>query len=366
MKKATNATSMKEKNKKLILHIISQKECSRADISRITGLTKAAVTMIIDELISEGYVEEYTSDYVGVGRKPIYLKLRENSAYAIGVNITRKKYEVGIVNLCGDIVISEEFAIAKPKEAIDKIKATISEQIKATDIENEKILGIGITTPGPVNYKENTILNPPNFSAWHNLKFDFSPSIRLENIANAAALAEKYFGKCIDTENYIMITVDEGIGSGIIVDNKIYRGNSGRGNEVGHISIDYNGRVCECGNVGCLEKYASIPSILDGTGYSLWKEVIDNADAALITQEAGYLSFAITTVVNLFDISSILLSGDIAYKGEILATEIKKKVLNSSLNKDEINIIPARQKSGIVIAASTVIDEFFTKEDDIS
>ena len=365
MKKATNAALMKERNKKLILHIISKKECSRADISRITGLTKAAVTIIIDELIADGYIEEYTSDYTGVGRKPIFLKLQADAAYAVGINITRKKYEVGIINLNGDIIESAEFNITNPDAAIEQITKTIDKQIAGSGIDSKKILGIGITTPGPVNYKENTILNPPNFDQWHNLKLDFLPSIHLENISNAAALTEKYYGSCIDTENYIMFIVDEGIGSGIIADNKIYRGNSGRGNEAGHISIDFNGKPCECGNVGCLEKYASVPAILTDTKYSSWKEVIDCNDMKIIQKEADYLSYAITTIINLFDISTILLSGDISYKGDIISDEIKKKVLVSSINKNEINIIPAKQKSGILIAACTIIDDFFTKEADI-
>lgn len=359
MKKATNASLMKIKNQKLVLSIINKSKCSRADIARSTGLTKAAVTLIVDELINDGYVEEYISDYNGVGRKPINLKLRENSAFAFGVNITRKHYEVGIVDLNGNILKNKQFDIDKPSKVIDQIQKTITEQINETGVSQDKILGIGITTPGPVNYKENTILTPPNFNEWHNLKLDFQDSIHLENISDAAALSEKYFGCCKDIDNYIMLMVDEGIGSGLIIDNKIYRGNNGRGTEAGHISINFQGIKCECGNVGCLEKYASVPAILEGTGYIEWKQVIENNDIGIIKKEAEYLSCAMTSIINLFDISTVLISGDIGYKGKLLAEEINNILYSSTITKGYINVLPTKRQNGVLIAASPVIDDFF-------
>lgn len=366
MQRATNASSMKEQNRRLILSLINSGEHSRADISRATGLTKAAVTMIVDELIQNGYVSEYECNHTGIGRKPLYLKLNSDSAYAIGINITRHHYEVGIINLCGEVLCEERQRIANPKTTINSILKILNEQIKKHGIDNGKILGTGITTPGPVDYRSNTILSPPNFEDWHNLTLDFISNIHLENIANANALCEKYFGSCADTDNYIMLIINEGIGSGIVINNKIYRGNSGKGNEIGHISIDINGKKCECGNIGCLEKYASIPSILENTSYSSWQDVIESNDITLIEKEADYLSCATATVVNLFDISTILLGGDVGYKGELIGKLLSEKLSNKVITGCELNIIPIEKKSGVLSAGCIIIDDFFTRESDIT
>ena len=362
MNRGTNSNLMKESNKKLVLNLIRQSEFSRADISRETGLTKAAVTIIADELIKNNIVFENEPLPQGVGRRPVKLSINYNSFYAVGINISRSKYNVGIINLNGDVLISESGRTENPEILIKKLNKIVENQIKSLNIEEENLLGIGITTPGPVNYKENKILCPPNFRQWHNISIkesDFILPVSLENVANAYALSEKYFGVCQKDDNYLLLLVDEGVGSGIIVEGKIYRGNKGLGNELGHNSIDYRGLACECGNCGCLEMYASIPNILAGTLHESWNAVVDKNDVAIMKKEAEYLASGLTNALNLFDFDKIIIAGDIAYKPKMLIKRLKGLINERVITKTDIEIKVSPEQNNIKIAGSIIINTFY-------
>ena len=130
-------------------------------------------------------------------------------------------------------------------------------------------MGLGITAPGPLDSGKGTILNPPNFKKWKNtaivseLKKTFDFDIMLENNASALAVAEKNYGAARGFSDFILLVVDTGVGAGIITDGSLYKGSNSLGAELGHTSIIYNGKKCDCGNNGCLEVYASVPAILE-------------------------------------------------------------------------------------------------------
>ncbi|PHV70479.1 hypothetical protein CS063_10345 [Sporanaerobium hydrogeniformans] len=365
MKRGTNSSLMKENNKKLILNLIRQKHYSRVELAQKTGLTKASITIIVEELIKEGLVSEEETNYCGIGRKPIHLKLCADARYAVGISISRYSWRAGVVDLAGNLIGAKDGGDMNepPQLVLEKITETITSLIEK--IPPEKIIGIGVTTPGPVDYKTNTILTPPNFTNWHNFQLGKTLSelcglsVWLENISNASALAEAYFGGCTNEENYGYIIVDEGIGSGIVVGGKIYRGKSGYGNELGHTSINFQGIECECGNRGCLEKYASIPNLLKGSPYTSWKEVIEEDDQRIIGQEADYLSCAIINLINLFDLSKVILGGDIAYGGEGFAREISHIVNARIIVSNQVRVCISKNIDKTVIAASIALNQVF-------
>lgn len=368
VKKATNSELMKENNKKLILRLIMTEKYSRADIAKATGLTKAAVSIITEDLLSCGIIIETESDYTGVGRRPTILSINKDRFFAVGVNITRKNYEVGILNLSGEVIISEKKIFSdKPKSLIlDEICKTINSQISSCAIPRSDILGIGITSPGPVDYKNLKILTPPGFEAWHNTdigyikeKFD-DINVNLENVSNAHALYEKYYGKCTKSANYMTVFIDrDGIGAGIVVNDALYRGASGLSNEFGHTTIDMNGKKCMCGACGCLERYASSYEILSGTEYSSWQEAVDTNDTDLISREAQYLSAALISTVNLLDIDTVIISGDMAYKGKTLCELIEKNLICRTISKKKVPVFCSSGNSSVSVAASIIINDFF-------
>lgn len=361
MKQGTNAAIMRKRNEKTILSLINSRPISRAEIAKITGLTRAAVTIIIDELISRGYILEEPTKQATVGRQPILLSFNGERIYSVGINIRRTSFCVGISDLNGKVLVEERFPIVPPEEFFNSIRGIVETQIKKAGIRQDKIYGIGVATPGPIDAPARKILNPPNFKLWHNVvvadKLEESLGLPVyhENVSNASALAEMYYGTAKESRNFMTLLVDEGIGSGIVLNHQLFEGI----NELGHASICFDGVICECGNRGCLEKYASIPMILAGTGYESWKEAVDAGEHTLIEREAEYLSTAITTANNLFDLDKLILCGELCYCPERLKNLISDTVNRRRLHNKMLQICVGQVNSKALVAAALVTHEFF-------
>jgi len=358
---ATNANTMKEKNRRLMLDLIRKNEYSRADLAKETSLSKAAVSIIVDDLIKSGVVSEFKSAETGVGRRPLCLKLNPDSMYAVGINITRSRAELGIIDISGKVICKDVVGVHPKKEALKQIVGSIESMIRENHIEQERIYGIGVTAPGPVDSLNTTILNPTNFDEWHfeniglRLKKALKMEVYLENVSGGLALCEKYFGIAKELEDFLLLIVSDGIGSGIMSSGNLLR----NATELGHTSIAYDGIPCECGNLGCIEKYASIPAMLKDTRYPSWEAVIDADDTAIIEREAEYLSCAIVNAINLFGFDSIILEGEINYRPDAMIAAIEKRIKNNTITRSHSRILSGSAFSGVICAAVTVFDNYF-------
>lgn len=379
---ARNSAYTKSYNRKLITGIIHREPVSRAELARKTGLTRAAVSIIVDELISDGIVIEKGVAEAELGRKPVLLDINPDSCYALGLNISRDKCSLGIVNLKGELKARKEIDLSNAADAGEALKI-IAGEIKGmpfeTGIAPKKLLGLGISTPGPVDVFSGTIINPPNFDMWKNvnivgeLKKEFPCNILLENNSAALALAEKYYGLGKKFSNFILMVVDTGIGSGIVINDKLYRGFGGFGGEIGHTSINVNGDLCSCGNVGCLEMYASMPAVLKKAkriepGISSWNEIVDRAEAGdkrfleIVEEEARYLSAGIVNAVNILEIEAVVLTGDICYKHGIiidsLSRYVNERAMTRKVHRVGLYTSEITKNADVIAAATIVIDDF--------
>ena len=385
-KSGTNSTNMKLDNRRLILSIIRKNPISRAELARKTGLTRATVTLLIDEMVNIGIVMETVTARADFGRKPVLLDLNPSSYYIVGVYISREGCSVGVVNIKGELLLQHE-AEFEVKSNFDENINNIIEGIKKvmadSGLAEDKLLGIGVSSPGPVDINNGIILNPPNFDAWHNmnivgeLKKTFQLDIFLDNNASSLTLAEKNYGRGVEFSNFMLMVVDTGIGAGIIINDKLYRGVGGFGSEIGHTSIDLNGRVCNCGNIGCIEAYASMPAVISDIqqydkSIKSWKQVIDKASegdkfcAETIIKEARYLSVGIVNVMNLLELEAIILTGDISYKSKLLIDKISEDVNNfaitRNIHKFQVLNSPIKEESKVVSAAAIILEKFFRGE----
>ncbi len=365
MPSATNSSQMRIRNEKTILSLLNRQSMSRADIAKKTGLTKAAVTIITEELIKRGIVtEEKSDDKIGdasrIGRTPILLRLCEDSVYFIGVNIKRTGIHIGMCDICGMIIFEEALDISEPDTALAEICGAIQKNITVHRIPKEKIYGISVVTPGPVDAEKGVILNPPNFNKWHGvsvyerMKKHTDIPVILNNVSAAAAVAERYFGAAKNSESFMTLLVDEGIGSGILQGDKLFAGSC----EMGHISVKYDGVRCECGNRGCLEKYASIPNILAGTRYKSWSECTKAQDMEIMSAEAEYLSAAIVTATNIFDLECTLLCGSLAENAEEFLSVVNEKTLEKMILKKDFKVLSGTVGSQILIPCAMGLYDF--------
>jgi len=368
MKKATNNVSMKQTNRHVVLDCIRRAPISRAEIAQRVQLTRASVTIITEELIGEGLVYEAEMVHNSRGRNPVLLMLNSDGARFGGVNIKREHIEVGIVNIAGDTLMQQVLPYdgASPEQLLRQVCSILQPHL----LELE---GIGVCAPGPLDYLRGKLLNPPNFSAWHGLPVldliaqQLNKPLRLDNVSNALALEEKYFGIIKDIPNFALLLVDSGIGLGIMLNDSLLRGANGLGVELGHTTVEINGIPCACGNVGCLEKYASMPALLENSSFHNWQSLMDQLDQspqakALLKREVKYLSVSLINVINLLDIDKVVLKGDITYHAEELCKLLNQSVSSRIIarkNHDSSMVFSSDSTCSVRTAAMPAIHSFF-------
>ncbi len=366
-----NAEYTKKYNRNLLLRLLRKEPLSRAELARRMGLTRAAASLITAELIEEGVIVEMEPVSGMRGRTPTPLKINPEAGYAVGIYLNRDGCSVGITDMTENLILQDEVRMADivPGRKLAVLGGAVSDLIARSGVDRSRILGIGVSAPGPLNGEGGEILNPPRFDLWHNtligpaLSEALDMPVFLEN--NATCLARYHLGKpeAGGSENFLLLLVDSGVGSGVISKGKILKGAGYYTSEIGHISIDLHGRKCSCGNVGCLEAYAAMPHILHGTGYHSWEDLMDHARndetaSEILYQEAEYLSTGIVTLTNLISIDTVLLTGDIWYEAGQLSPVIEELVNQRILtrNRQPVRVRAASNGAGIrILAAADVV-----------
>lgn len=368
-----NAEYTKSYNKKTFLRLLRRAKLSRADAARALGLSRAASSLIAEELIREGLITESPiAAATRSGRPPIALSVAPDAAYAVGVYLNRDGCTAGVVSLSGDVVSRARFRLDE-KEKTEALCRSLTKLIEASGVPKEKLLGVGISAPGPLDSREGIILNPPQFPLWHGTRIAYEVESRLalptlvEN--NAASLASYYIGKpdTEGSESFLLLLVDSGVGSGLVLKNKLFYGAGSDTGELGHISIKHDGRLCACGNRGCLEAYAAMPALLSGSRFASWEDVMNERllseeAGSLFTQETEYLASAIVSAVNLLGIDTVLLAGDLCYEGEATAKHVGAAVKSRLLRQGEkpFSVLSVRsdENTGLASAAEIVFDRY--------
>lgn len=378
-----NAIGMKEYNQRKILNKLRVNSLSRAELARQTGLTRAAIGVLADHLIEKEIIVEGKEIVGQKGRKSVELQLNSKRYYAIGISIERTGYAIGVIDFTGKVKevrdISEDDYQYDIETILKNIYRMILEMRNIYDSQGE-LLGIGITSPGPLDISKGTILNPPNFHKWSTLKIvDYFQDklkcpVYLENDLNGLALAEKYFGVGNQYNNYIVFSIDHGLGSGTIINGEIYVGSSGFGSNFGHITVDMNGKICDCGNRGCIELYASLPNILSyarqiNEEFIKWEIIIDKmiegdeSAKEIVEKECEYLSILFTTAMNIMDVDGIILSGKLCYKGEKIRQILEEKVNTFFIGRKEkyvpIVMSTLTENANILSSGNIVLEHFF-------
>lgn len=296
--------------------------------------------------------------------------------YSIGVDIGGTKVAIAVVNEDGEVktesVIPTNLMIT-PKEMIEVICKEIRKVINRSKVNENKIIGIGIGAPGPLDSRNGVITCPPNLTGWIDIPIQkiiresFSFPVTLENDANAAALAEKWVGAAKDSDNFTYMTVSTGIGAGVIVEGKLLRGLKGNAGDIGHTVIDPSFGKCTCGQRGCLEVIASGTAIARRGSEIIGKEIStkevfdlyyegNEQIVHLIDHVLTVLGMACVNIINTFDPEKIVIGGGVSKVGDLLFDSIRTYVKQYALNPigRQTEIVPAKldQNSGVVGAAA--------------
>jgi len=250
-------------NSRIILNLVRERQpISRADLMRESGLQRSSVSVITEQLIKERWLREGATGKLPRGRRPTFLHLNDDRAGIFGINIQPCVTELALANLSGRFLAQK--TIPTPADSTAFV-TLVSNCIRGWMAKYHR-MGydeIGVSVPGRINLPSQQLIFAPNLG-WHEtdlkkqLETATGLAVNMENAANACALSEFWFGKHMaNVRNLVVITVSEGIGVGMILNNQLVRGVSGLAGEFGHVTINENGPRCSCGNYGCWEVYAS-------------------------------------------------------------------------------------------------------------
>jgi len=256
--------TIRDINRQIVLNYVRDRSpISRAEIARQTELHRSTVSVIVDELLADGMIVEIGSGESTGGRKPKLYELRTGVPVAIGVDLTPRTTTIALADLAGNILQKETFSTSPD---VEFMTAQILERTRRiAEPFHDQGLEIGMSVPGLVDQRSGKIFHIPYFN-WRDwdickrIEEETGSHVIVENDANATALAELWFGqeKTRKIDTFLMILVGEGVGTGIIFDGQVYRGEMGAGGEFGHMIAGDNAPVeCSCGSRECWEAYAS-------------------------------------------------------------------------------------------------------------
>ncbi len=341
-----NSIKIREANIAVLIRLLVRNGvCSRADLAAMTGLTQASITYITKTLLDWGMIKE-TGIMKGKTRHPsIGIAIDPSKFKLIGVHLDRRFIRAALCAMDGTVFFSVHQPLNEkesPEQVIRHMHDAIH-TIFANADKNSVIVGIGLALPGPFLPAEGRIGLMNGHPGWENvdllseLKRAYDIPVILEHDANCGALAELWFGGNI--ENNILFTViSDGIGAGIIADGQLFRGEIGIAGEIGHMSVNFEGPVCECGNRGCLELYCSLKQLekhyhtgldSDHDDGKTVKEILRDASAReknavkALGKTVEPLAVGLAGLVNVIDPGVIILSGAFADAGETLVSLVE-------------------------------------------
>lgn len=371
LRKASVARShtIRDINRQIVLNYVRERgPISRAEIASETALQRSTISLIVDELKVAGLLEEVDGESTG-GRPPSLLSLRTADAVAIGVDLGTIRTIVATSDLAGRVLEQEEF----PTDA--DAHRTISEIIKHARSFIRKhrgtIEGIGVSLPGMVDTDSGTALFIPHFK-WHDIKIseeikdETGLAVSADNDANAAALAELWFGRpeIREVRDFIMVLIEEGVGTGIVFDGQVYRGESDSAGEFGHMTIGEDAPVaCADGSRRCWEafaseraalaRYAKLTQATNGKCKIKFEQLVDRAlkgeqsAQAALKETAPYLGVGIANLIQGLAPEAVIVGGPMVRAWPLIAEDTKRAVEQSICR----GLTPAR------IIASTLGEE---------
>jgi predicted NBD/HSP70 family sugar kinase len=381
MKQTGDLNLVKKINKSIVLeHIKLYAPVSRAKIAELTGLTKATVSTLVNELIASSMVHEIGAGASSGGRKPMMLLFNKTAGYAVGVDLGVGYVAAVLTDLTGHIIAQTK--ASHDNDAVDAVIGvlirSIRDMIDRAPGSPYGVVGIGIGIPGITNDQGHILFAPNlgwgNVSLQHRIEQEFGIPVVIDNEANAGAVGEKQFGAGVRASHLIYVSISSGIGTGIIIKGELYRGSSGFSGELGHSSIELNGKVCRCGNIGCWELYASELALMeearklpgqpaDLDALIALAEHGNREAAALFEQTGRYLGIGLVNMINSFNPELIIIGGSIVSAKQWLLPHIvdwmEKRSLPFPRAQLNIEFSGLQGRSTLLGAASFAISGFF-------
>ena len=379
MKITGDQALVKRINKSLVLDSIRQHApLSRTSVSRLTGLNKATVSNLVQELIDDQLVLESGEGQSSGGRKPLMLEFNRTAGYAAGVELTVNELTIVLTDLEGEIIARQMMPLQdhQVSTTLELMQQMMTRLLTEVPPSVHGLIGMGVGVPGMVDALGN-VLFAPNLG-WEGVPLReeleqlFGLPVTIDNEANAGAIGELQFGAGRHVRNLVYVSVGMGIGSGIIIDGEPYKGARGYAGETGHMSVEAYGLPCSCGSRGCWELYASElaydhalrdPLLDSTTAYWVQQAEWDEPEAIELFRRIGeYLGIGITNLVNSFNPEVIIIGGHMRQAEPWIAPHVQTVVSQRTLpyhrQKLVIQYSELGDQSAVIGAAYAAISQF--------
>ena len=349
---AGSLETLRERNSHAVIETLKQRgSASRAEIARLTGLSRTTVGTIVSDLQTKGLVVErpgvggHTNAPQG-GRPPILLTLDPSAGAIVGINFNHDEIHLAVADVSYEILAErrERFDVDHDgRGAIEGAVKLVGEALAECDVSFESVVGMGMALSAPIERATGVLSSPDILPGWRGLhpttvmSERLGMTVHIDNDANLGALAEARFGAGRGVRNLAFVMLSSGVGAGLVVDGAIYRGAGGTAGEIGHTIVDENGAICHCGNRGCLETQASSPALLETLrptrtpDFSLadMLEAARDGDVACqrVLADAGrHVGVAVANLVSLVDPQRVIIGGELAAAGDVLMRPLREAV----------------------------------------
>jgi N-acetylglucosamine repressor len=373
--KATKHDSRRNNLRTTLELVSTEGATSRAEISRQTGLTRAAVSSLVAELIDQGLLRELGRGISAGGKPPTLLSLNERGRDIVAIDLGHRPFRAALVDLSGRIherMDSPHIENGPNPTGASARDAAVDLIGNLIEKSQAPVLGIGVGTPGVVD-TEGRVIEAANLD-WHQvdlageLRKRFSIPVSIANDAQVAALAE-FRRHPAERQNLVLVKLGRGVGAGVIINGALHRGDHAAAGEIGHVQVVPDGEKCSCGNRGCLETVASIPAILRRLGADPDRHAWDALALAGMAgeepvrralAEAGrHLGAVLANVVALLDVGHVVLASELRNAGDVLVDEvrgaIRQRVLPATADLIEVEISSLGGDLVLAGAASAVL-----------
>lgn len=324
-----NSTAIRRLNRVRLFHALRENpNSSQTDLQRLTGLDRGTTSLIVAQLLEEGLLIRGEATYPGrVGRPETALNIAPSAGIFVGARLEPNKIRIISTNLAGDPLVRLDMPGSSGiMESLRLFREGLDQIIGQSGSEPE-VRGIGVGIPGMMD-RDGSLVLAPNLG-WHGLPIQpmlqegLEAPVYVDNDANAAAMAERLFGGCRDSANFVYLSCHSGLGAGLFLEGRLYRGVQGFSGEIGHVTAVLGGRPCGCGKAGCVEAYVSEGGILltlaeRGLTLANLAEVAAAArrrEAVVleVLEEVGrYLGLALSGLVNILNPEKVVLGGTLA------------------------------------------------------
>ncbi|MEM7060966.1 MAG: ROK family transcriptional regulator [Pseudomonadota bacterium] len=339
---------------------------ARIDLAEALELSPATVTAIVADLLQNGLVREKdTVTTSGRGRPRRLLALNPEAGYVAGAKLNTGFLTVAVLDFVGDVIADAKAPVpgptVNPQEMLESLMKAFDAVLQKAGLTKDQILGFGMGVPGFIERDSglchwSPVLRGAPLNVRELLQTRIACPVSVDNDANLATLAELWFGHGRFHRDFLVVTIEHGVGLGVVIDGRLYRGTRGLGAEFGHLKVQMDGALCRCGQRGCLEAYvadfaivreagAAFPGVaVPGDASQLISMLAERARAgeavpASIFRRAGrMLGLGLANLLNLFDPSLIVLTGARMHNHGLLMEGVEKSILDNSLSTERPNV----------------------------